>query len=211
MHIQYRESSKSIVENRSPGTRDAYGGGRCRCAGRGRLPDQFQRRRHGDKLSPPRSREPWNWNLMQPCADEVRHENESAHHGGLWKNIIGRRITNRLPAPQTGGMRLPVQAAQKRRLWQYDFSWYSSERSGQRICLLHAGQEFAPPLFGPSQRAHAGAQAGAGGVRRDREGVEPVLTEEQRRAWNAAAAKVRSRPRLWQSGPLSGETFFTGI
>ena len=38
-----------------------------------------------------------------------------------------------------------------------------------------------------------------------------VLTEEQRRAWNAAAAKVRSRPRLSQSGPLSGETHFTGI
>ena len=38
-----------------------------------------------------------------------------------------------------------------------------------------------------------------------------VLTEEQRRAWNAAAAKVRSRPRLWQSGWITGQTFFTGI
>src|ERR1035437_9408907 len=38
-----------------------------------------------------------------------------------------------------------------------------------------------------------------------------VLTEAQRRAWNAAAAKVRSRPRLWQSGWLTGQTFFTGI
>jgi hypothetical protein len=39
----------------------------------------------------------------------------------------------------------------------------------------------------------------------------PVLTEEQRRAWNTAAAKVQSHPRLCQSGPLSGETHFTGI
>jgi hypothetical protein len=38
-----------------------------------------------------------------------------------------------------------------------------------------------------------------------------VLTEAQRRAWNAAAAKVQSRPRLWQSGWLTGQTFFAGI
>ena len=38
-----------------------------------------------------------------------------------------------------------------------------------------------------------------------------VLTEEQRRAWNAAAAKVRSRPRLWQAGWRSGQTHFAGI
>ena len=38
-----------------------------------------------------------------------------------------------------------------------------------------------------------------------------VLTEEQRRAWNAAAARVRSRPRLWQAGWLSGQTHFAGI
>jgi hypothetical protein len=38
-----------------------------------------------------------------------------------------------------------------------------------------------------------------------------VLAEEQRRAWNAAAAKVRSRPRLWQSGWLTGQTHFAGI
>jgi hypothetical protein len=38
-----------------------------------------------------------------------------------------------------------------------------------------------------------------------------VLVEEQRRAWNAAAAKVRSRPRLSQSGWLTGQTHFEGI
>jgi hypothetical protein len=37
------------------------------------------------------------------------------------------------------------------------------------------------------------------------------LTEEQRRAWMAAAAKVKSHPRLWQSGPLTGEMHFQGI
>ena len=37
------------------------------------------------------------------------------------------------------------------------------------------------------------------------------LTEEQRQAWVAAAAKVRSHPRLWQSGPLTGEMHFEGI
>src|ERR1022692_3613028 len=38
-----------------------------------------------------------------------------------------------------------------------------------------------------------------------------VLTEEQRQAWSAATAKVRSRPRLGQAGWLSGQTFFAGI
>jgi hypothetical protein len=38
-----------------------------------------------------------------------------------------------------------------------------------------------------------------------------VLTEEQRRAWIAAAAKVKSHPRLWQSGRLTGEMHFQGI
>ena len=38
-----------------------------------------------------------------------------------------------------------------------------------------------------------------------------VLTEEQRQAWIVAAAKVRSHPRLWQSGPLAGEMHFEGI
>ena len=37
------------------------------------------------------------------------------------------------------------------------------------------------------------------------------LTEEQRRAWIVAAAKVKSHPRLWQSGPLTGEMHFQGI
>jgi hypothetical protein len=37
------------------------------------------------------------------------------------------------------------------------------------------------------------------------------LTEEQRRAWVASAARVKSRPRLWQSGPLFGEMHFEGI
>ena len=37
------------------------------------------------------------------------------------------------------------------------------------------------------------------------------LTEEQRRAWIVAAAKVKSHPRLWQSGRLTGEMHFQGI
>ena len=37
------------------------------------------------------------------------------------------------------------------------------------------------------------------------------LTEEQRQAWVASAARVKSRPRLWQSGPLFGELHFEGI
>ena len=38
-----------------------------------------------------------------------------------------------------------------------------------------------------------------------------LLTEPERRVWMAAGAKVRSRPRLSQSGPLSGEMHFAGI
>jgi hypothetical protein len=37
------------------------------------------------------------------------------------------------------------------------------------------------------------------------------LTEEQRRAWMASAVNVKSHPRLWQSGPLTGEMHFQGI
>jgi hypothetical protein len=37
------------------------------------------------------------------------------------------------------------------------------------------------------------------------------LTEEQRLAWIAAAAKVLSHPRLGQSGPLTGAQYFVGI
>ena len=37
------------------------------------------------------------------------------------------------------------------------------------------------------------------------------LTEEQRLAWIVAAAKVKSHPRLWQSGRLTGEMHFQGI
>jgi hypothetical protein len=38
-----------------------------------------------------------------------------------------------------------------------------------------------------------------------------LLTREQQKAWNAAAAKVLSRPRLGQCGPLSGQEHFVGI
>ena len=37
------------------------------------------------------------------------------------------------------------------------------------------------------------------------------LTEDQRRAWMASARTVISHPRLWQSGPLTGEMHFQGI
>ena len=36
------------------------------------------------------------------------------------------------------------------------------------------------------------------------------LTEEQREAWRTEAAKVQSRPRLGQSGPLTGQQHFVG-
>ena len=38
-----------------------------------------------------------------------------------------------------------------------------------------------------------------------------LLTDEQQAAWIAAAAKVRSRPRLGQCGPLTGQQHFVGI
>lgn len=37
------------------------------------------------------------------------------------------------------------------------------------------------------------------------------LTEQQRRAWMASGTKVKSHPRLWESGPLTGEMHFQGI
>ena len=38
-----------------------------------------------------------------------------------------------------------------------------------------------------------------------------LLTDEQQEAWNLAAAKVLSRPRLAQCGPLTGQQLFVGI
>ena len=37
------------------------------------------------------------------------------------------------------------------------------------------------------------------------------MTEEDRLAWCAAAKKVRSRPRLTQSGPLTGQLYFVAL
>jgi hypothetical protein len=39
---------------------------------------------------------------------------------------------------------------------------------------------------------------------------DPQLTEEQRHAWRVKAAKIQSRPRLAQSGPLTGQQLFVG-
>ena len=39
----------------------------------------------------------------------------------------------------------------------------------------------------------------------------PLLTEEDRKAWCAAAKKLRSRPRLAQSGPLTGQLYFVAV
>jgi hypothetical protein len=38
----------------------------------------------------------------------------------------------------------------------------------------------------------------------------PRLTEEQRETWRREGAKVQSRPRLWQSGPLTGQLHYVG-
>ena len=37
------------------------------------------------------------------------------------------------------------------------------------------------------------------------------MTQEDQRAWIAAAEKIRSRPRLAQSGPLTGQQYFIGV
>src|SRR5512146_1225695 len=36
------------------------------------------------------------------------------------------------------------------------------------------------------------------------------LTDQDREAWEAAANKIQSRPRLDQSGPLTGQQYFVG-
>jgi hypothetical protein len=40
--------------------------------------------------------------------------------------------------------------------------------------------------------------------------VAELLTDEEQDAWIAKAAKTRSRPRLDQSGTLTGEQYFVG-
>jgi hypothetical protein len=57
----------------------------------------------------------------------------------------------------------------------------------------------------PARRRARGAFGGIS------EAWSQVLTEDQRQVWMVAAAKVKSRPRLWQRGPLTGEMHFQGI
>ena len=38
----------------------------------------------------------------------------------------------------------------------------------------------------------------------------PEVTEQEREAWEAAANQIQSRPRLEQSGPLTGQQYFVG-
>ena len=37
------------------------------------------------------------------------------------------------------------------------------------------------------------------------------MTQEDQKTWIAAAEKIRSRPRLAQSGPLTGQQYFIGV
>jgi hypothetical protein len=37
------------------------------------------------------------------------------------------------------------------------------------------------------------------------------MTQDDQRAWIAVAGKVRSQPRLAQSGPLTGQQYFIGV
>ncbi len=58
-----------------------------------------------------------------------------------------------------------------------------------------AAQERSRAAFGAASRAWSGDQS---------------LTDEQRDAWHAEAAKLKSRPRLAQSGPLTAQQHYVG-
>lgn len=59
----------------------------------------------------------------------------------------------------------------------------------------HAAQLHSRAAFGAASNAWSESQR---------------LTEEEREAWRAAGAKVQSRLRLYQQGPLTGQQFFVG-
>ena len=79
-----------------------------------------------------------------------------------------------------------------------------SGRDGDYVYYMRGRKLCRRRYFIPTNRRTAARSRARGAFGAIAKAWSRVLTEQQRRAWNAAAAKVRSRPRLWQSGWLSG-------
>ena len=81
------------------------------------------------------------------------------------------------------------------------------------VCVLRGPWQTAPPAVGQTQGPlHAPATVVAGNIRLFSRAwsYSAELTEEQREKCRREAAKRRSRRRLGQSGPLTGQNDFVG-
>ncbi len=88
-----------------------------------------------------------------------------------------------------------------------------SGRLGKWIYYMRGGKQIRRPYVKPkdphtpAQVSNRAAFAAATKAWSD----SPFLTEEDRKAWCEAAKKVRSRPRLAQSGKLTGQQYFVAV
>ena len=86
-----------------------------------------------------------------------------------------------------------------------------SGRDGDVVFYLRGGKQFRRRYVLPRDPRTAGQlRARAVFAAASKEWSSPQLSEEQRDALRVEAAKFRSRPRLAQSGPLTGQLLFVG-
>jgi hypothetical protein len=83
---------------------------------------------------------------------------------------------------------------------------------GEFVYYIHNGEQrwhrYAVPRD-PRTAAQQRSRKAFGAAAKAWSQSEP-LTEEQRDAWREAAAKIKSSPRLWLWGPLTGQQHFVG-
>jgi hypothetical protein len=86
-------------------------------------------------------------------------------------------------------------------------------RSGRwedRVYYMRGGKLCRRRYVKPTRRRIGATARARGALGAMSKWWRDLLTEEQRLAWIAYAAKVQSHPRLGQSGPLTGEQYFVG-
>jgi hypothetical protein len=86
-----------------------------------------------------------------------------------------------------------------------------SGRRGNVVFFMNRNRQRERAYVVPKNVRNAATRRARGAFGALSKAYGALLTEEQRDAWNAAAARVLSRPRLGQCGPLTGQQHFVGI
>jgi hypothetical protein len=87
----------------------------------------------------------------------------------------------------------------------------NSDRSGDVVFFMIRNQQRERAYVVPKSVRNAATRRARGDFGALSKAFSALLTDEQQEAWIAAAAKVLSRPRLNQCGPLTGQQHFVGI